>query len=1055
MQASDCAGAVTSSVPWLSASLAGGGLTVSAGVNTGVGSRYGKVTVGGTSVIVTQFGTSAPSATASVAGSPRSILLSEGVPGRTADVIVTVRPPLLPSSAKADVVATFNGYFANDVPAGQEGYATLLTNVPGVAAFNPYAVEVDRNTLKWPNVPIGALQQAAPNGVLTLRLTRLRVVGATQVSVELTTTAALSFNNGSMPLTIAQLNASAITRTIGSPTPGPIRGSVLVPITFTETVPTAFSARDGNTPGTRFIISDYSGFEAYPAVFSASGNAQLIGATYSSSVGYGIGGSYLTGSRSFGGGAYDDFANAEFGVDRVATWELKTASDSALESVTLNVIVLGSDGQTFPECSDSNSFGCFLSRVGPKLFFKSNPCGNPRPLSSSKEVQRSAVNECGTQTAEVDVRVDSVTVVSGNQRVSYIARNTSEPDPNGVEPPAPVTIRGNAPAGYAYASCVRDDGSDCGNVAAGEFEQNIDLQPGTSTRYTVLLAPVAPIEEGTPLETRLTAVSRSDEQNQSNNESIVGFVHQSCSPMSPASGLFTAAPGTGVVNVPNCYIWTASSATPWIAIASPVGEAFEPGEVRYNVAANPGSTSRTGEIVIAGRSYPVTQRGRCSFAVSPGSIQASAAGTVVPIQVSTGPDCNWLLTGPAWVSAPGGGKGTQTVNVNVTQNHTFLSRSGSLTISETGVNGGPTATVSVSQAAAPCTATLSPTTATASAAGGTGTFAVTVTGGSCPWTLSDDAAWLQLSASSGSASSQVVWTAGANSGATRSALISLFLAGQTSPVSTLRVTQAPPVGIAADFDRNGTADLLWRSDSQPIYTVWFFGGPQGTDRLDFGFINGPELGWRLVTSADFNGDGRPDLVWQNEATRQATVWYMGGPKGNQFVGFNLLSPSMPGWRIVAANDLNRDGSPDLVWQRDSTREVNVWYMGGAQGNALLSFHPLPSPLAGWRLASAADFDANGYPDLVWQHDTNGQATVWYLGGAQGRTYTGFSFLGPPAPGWRIISAADVDRDGKPDLTWQNDSTRRTTVWFFGGSGGASFLGWQFLSGPVPGWRATR
>ena len=40
-------------------------------------------------------------------------------------------------------------------------------------------------------------------------------------------------------------------------------------------------------------------------------------------------------------------------------------------------------------------------------------------------------------------------------------------------------------------------------------------------------------------------------------------------------------------------------------------------------------------------------------------------------------------------------------------------------------------------------------------------------------------------------------------------------------------------------------------------------------------------GWRLMATGDFNGDGTPDLVWQNDA-RQAVVWYMIGSQGSVF-----------------------------------------------------------------------------------------------------------------------------------------------------------------------------
>jgi hypothetical protein len=56
---------------------------------------------------------------------------------------------------------------------------------------------------------------------------------------------------------------------------------------------------------------------------------------------------------------------------------------------------------------------------------------------------------------------------------------------------------------------------------------------------------------------------------------------------------------------------------------------------------------------------------------------------------------------------------------------------------------------------------------------------------------------------------------------------------------------------------------------------------------------------------------------------------------------------VPGWRAVGINDLNADGRLDLVWQNDATREVHVWYLTGAQGATLRGFGLLSGPMPGW------------------------------------------------------------------------------------------------------------
>ena len=187
-----------------------------------------------------------------------------------------------------------------------------------------------------------------------------------------------------------------------------------------------------------------------------------------------------------------------------------------------------------------------------------------------------------------------------------------------------------------------------------------------------------------------------------------------------------------------------------------------------------------------------------------------------------------------------------------------------------------------------------------------------------------------------------------------------------------------------------------------IYDVFFETGVGGASWQSPQDGTGTSTFTAIVPPYDFNGDGKPDLLWQNTATGELTVWYMGGAQGNNFLGFNVLAASVPGWSVVAVADFNGDGHPDLVWQNNSTGEVTVWYMGGAQGNSFLGYNILSAGEPGWSVVGAADFNGDGNPDLIWQNTTTGEATVWYMGGLQGNVFLGFNLLSSPVPGWSIV-----------------------------------------------------
>jgi len=61
------------------------------------------------------------------------------------------------------------------------------------------------------------------------------------------------------------------------------------------------------------------------------------------------------------------------------------------------------------------------------------------------------------------------------------------------------------------------------------------------------------------------------------------------------------------------------------------------------------------------------------------------------------------------------------------------------------------------------------------------------------------------------------------------------------------------------------------------------------------------------------------------------------------------------------------------------------------------------------------------------------------------------------PGWTVVAVADMNNDGVPDLIWQNNMTNQVTVNYYGGAGGATLTGWNWLNsaGEPAGWHVWR
>jgi hypothetical protein len=254
---------------------------------------------------------------------------------------------------------------------------------------------------------------------------------------------------------------------------------------------------------------------------------------------------------------------------------------------------------------------------------------------------------------------------------------------------------------------------------------------------------------------------------------------------------------------------------------------------------------------------------------------------------------------------------------------------------------------------------------------------------------------------------------------------------------------------SSDFDRNGTADVLWHNGTTGDTQVWYLSGTTRTGFAPVTSPNGTPLkvydseSWRVAGVADFNNDQRPDIVWHNGATGATQVWFMDNAvrTGWGDVPSHLATPHSSGWQIVGTADINLDGHPDIVWHNGSSGYTQVWYMDGVDrlpnGHQDVD-HSNPALVitdsSGWRLVGISDFDGDGHPDFLWHQGDTGETHVWFM---SGMTFLRSAHLSindiADSSRWRIVGAYDVSLDGKPDVLWHNATSGLTQVWFMNGT----------------------
>ncbi len=344
------------------------------------------------------------------------------------------------------------------------------------------------------------------------------------------------------------------------------------------------------------------------------------------------------------------------------------------------------------------------------------------------------------------------------------------------------TVQQSPPAGQLFASTggtgtVSVTTSCSGNWTATSNVSWITITSGSSgsgngnVNYTVLANSSSSSRTGT-----MTVAGQTFTVTQSPPPSCTSYS------ISPTSQSFDSTGGPGSVSViasSGCS-WTATSNASWITITSG-SSGTGSGTVAFTVAANTGTSQRTGTMAIAGLTFTVTQSppSSCTYSISPTSQSFVSTGGPGSVSVTASTGCSWTATSnnASWITitSASSGTGSGTVAFTVAVNTGTSQRTGTMTIA------GQTFTVTQSPPSS-CTYSISPTSASFDYTGGTGTVNVAASSG-CSWAATSNASWItKTSASSAPGNGTVAYTVAGNSD-TNQRTGTMTIAGQTFTVT--------------------------------------------------------------------------------------------------------------------------------------------------------------------------------------------------------------------------------------------------------------------------------
>lgn len=205
--------------------------------------------------------------------------------------------------------------------------------------------------------------------------------------------------------------------------------------------------------------------------------------------------------------------------------------------------------------------------------------------------------------------------------------------------------------------------------------------------------------------------------------------------------------------------------------------------------------------------------------------------------------------------------------------------------------------------------------------------------------------------------------------------------------------------------------------------------------------------WSFTTKVNRMWLGE-NILWRNSKTGENVIYQMDGYKVKSFESWYesiIASGGCPGnrcepfyfsgwdtnWEIVGTADFDNDGYTDIVWRNAKNGQNAIIYMESKTDSRVLRDLPSESDV-NWEIVGTGDFNDDYRVDIFWHNPRTGANRIWLMD--RGELLSEVGALGTGDTNWTVVAAGgNFKYERGADLLWRNIVSGANAVWYMAGT----------------------